>query len=392
MINKILKNFSIIFLFVLSCGLSGNAFAQSDGGTDGINNASTDTPQVMDAKAPAATEVLRAKVLGIASEKETISPTGEKHLIQTFEFEVTEGSIKGEKIKINIEPGSMIGKPEMKKGDVMLINFDKGQDGTRYFFVLDFVRSAPIYWLFAIFVIVTVIIGRWYGLSSIIGLVISFAIIFMMIIPLIVQGMDPVGVAIMGSAIIIPATFYLSHGLNKKTSIAITGTIVSLIITGILAVIFVNISKLTGLASEESGFVLSEISSLINMKGLLLAGIIIGSLGVLDDITISQSAIVLELKKANPKLSFWHLYTSAMRVGRDHIASMVNTLVLVYAGAATPLLMLFVNTNASFNEVMNYEIVATEIIRTLVGSIGLILAVPVTTAIAALIVERKAKT
>jgi len=371
-----MKTIKIIFLFaVFAIGFFGSffsAFAQTE-----------------EVKMPNLYEVLRAKVIGIASEKETISALGEKHLVQTFEFEVYEGSIKGKKIQIQIEPETMIGKYEFKKGDEVLINYDKSPDGSDNFYILDFVRTPPIYWLFAIFVIITIIVGRWYGLSSILGLVISFAIIFILILPLIIQGWDPVGVAILGSAIIIPATFYLSHGLNKKTSIAIAGTLISLIITGILAVIFVGISKLTGLASEESGFVMTEISTLINMKGLLLAGIIIGTLGVLDDITISQSAIVLELKKANSKMGFWAIYKSAMRVGRDHIASMVNTLVLVYAGAALPLLMLFVNTNAQFSEVINYEILATEIIRTLVGSIGLVLAVPVTTVIAALIVERK---
>ncbi|MBN1494360.1 YibE/F family protein [Candidatus Peregrinibacteria bacterium] len=340
---------------------------------------------------PETAEILRARVLGVASEKETISPGGEKKLIRNFEFEVTAGSIKGEKIQIQIEPSSMISKPELKKGDELLIHFDKNPDGSNNFYILDYERTAALYWLFAIFVIITIVVGRWYGLSSIIGLVISFAIIFMIILPLIVQGYDPVGVSIMGSAIIIPATFYLSHGLNKKTSIAITGTIISLIITGILAVIFVGITRLTGLASEESGFVITEISSLINMKGLLLAGIIIGTLGVLDDITISQSAIVMELKKANAQMGLWEMYKSAMRVGRDHISSMVNTLVLVYTGAALPLLMLFINTSAEFTEVINYEILATEIIRTLVGSIGLILAVPITTIIAAMTVERQAK-
>jgi uncharacterized membrane protein len=190
---------------------------------------------------------------------------------------------------------------------------------------------------------------------------------------------------------IIPVTFYLSHGFNKKTHVAIVGTIISLIITGVLAAVFVNISKLTGYASEEAGFLQSEIGGTINMKGVLLAGIIIGTLGVLDDITVSQSAIVYQLKKANKKLGFRQLFSRAMKVGHDHISSLINTLVLVYAGVAMPLLLLFVNNPRPFSEVINYEIIADEIVRTLVGSIGLITAVPITTVLAALWISEDRK-
>ena len=166
------------------------------------------------------------------------------------------------------------------------------------------------------------------------------------------------------------------------------GTLIALIITGILSSVFVEAARLTGFASEEAGF-LRVARQMINIKGLLLAGIIIGVLGILDDITISQSAIVFQLKEANKKLKFNELYKRAMNVGQDHISSMVNTLVLVYAGASLPLLLLFIDNPQPFFEVINYEIIADEIVRTLVGSIGLILAVPITTLIAALVSNKK---
>jgi uncharacterized membrane protein len=182
---------------------------------------------------------------------------------------------------------------------------------------------------------------------------------------------------------ILLVSYYLTHGVSSKTTIAILGTLGALAVTGILASVFAGASSLTGLGSEETAFLLDRfpVASFFN---LLLAGIIIGSLGVLDDITISQASIVSELSQANSKWRRWELYKRAMRVGRDHISSLVNTLVLVYAGSALPLLLLFVTSEASVMQLLNYEAVAEEIVRTLVGSIGLITAVPLTTMLASI--------
>lgn len=248
--------------------------------------------------------------------------------------------------------------------------------------ITDYVRRPSLYLLISIFLILaTVIAGKW-GINSIIGMSYSFYVIFKFILPLIIKGYNPVVVAIIGSIFIIPVTFGLSHGINRKTINAMVGTIISMIIVGILSVIFVNIAKLTGFSAEEASFLQYQLGGLINMKGILLAGIIISTLGVMDDITVSQSSIVEELRLANPKLSKKELFIRSMRVGKDHISSMVNTLVLVYAGASLPLLLLFVNNPHPFSEIINYEIIADEIVRTMVGSIGLILAVPITTYIA----------
>jgi len=335
-------------------------------------------------------ETLEGQVSQILEEKQ-ITPMGvkEPQLYQKLEILVTKGSLKDKKITIENGNLPMSNLQKYKVDDELVISFSKDFEGNDMFYITDYVRRGALAWLFVIFVVMAVAIGRWQGMASLIGMGISFLVIFKFILPKIYAGGDPVQIAILGSLVIIPATFLLSHGVNKKTGIAVVGTLISLVVTGILAHIFVDASKLTGFASEEAGFLQAFKPGLINIKGLLLAGIIIGVLGVLDDITISQSAIVQQLKAANPKLKAGELYKKAMAVGKDHIASMVNTLVLVYTGAALPLLLIFIDNPHPFSEIVNYEIIADEVVRTLVGSIGLILAVPITTFIASLMADEK---
>jgi len=334
-------------------------------------------------------EILETKVQRILEERQK-KPMGaeEFQLYQKMELLVTKGSLKGQTIEAESGNLPVSNLPKYKVGDGLIVSYSQDFEGNDVFYITDYIRRNSLFWLFAIFLVIALLVGRWQGLTSLIGLAISFLVIFKFILPQIYNGASPVQVAILGSLIIIPVTFFLSHGLNRKTGIAIAGTVMALILTGILANLFVNLAQLTGFASEEAGFLQAYKPGLINIKGLLLAGIIIGVLGILDDITISQAAIVDQLKKTNPKLKSTELYKKAMTVGRDHIASMINTLILVYTGAALPLLLLFINNPRPFNEVINYEIIADEVIRTLVGSIGLILAVPITTFIAALVAEK----
>jgi uncharacterized membrane protein len=244
-----------------------------------------------------------------------------------------------------------------------------------------------MYFLFGIFVVLAIIIGGKRGASSLIGMGVTFAILFMFVLPQVLGGANPVFVTILASLFIVPITFFLSHGINKKTLCAIAGTFLALIITGFVANYFVGGTHLSGYASEETNYLDVLKHGSINMQGLLLSGIIIGLLGVLQDITISQASVVYQLKQTDVKLKFLELYSRAMDVGRDHIASMSNTLILVYAGVSLPLLLLFVNNPLPFSTVINYEIISEEVVRTLVASIGLILAVPLTTALTALLVE-----
>lgn len=334
-------------------------------------------------------ETIEGKVTQILGERQITSTVeGESHLFQNLEIFVTKGSLKSNTIPV--ESGDVFTgtTPKYKVGDNVIIQYTKTAEGVENFLITDYVRRNTLLLLFIFFVVVTIIIGKCQGLSSLIGMAISFLVIFKFVLPRIYVGSDPVQTAILGSIMIIPFTFLMSHGINKKTGIAIIGTLISLVFTGVLASIFVNASKLSGFASEEAGFLYSFMPGIINIKGLLLAGIIIGVLGVLDDITVSQSAIVEQLKLANPKLRAGELYKKAMAVGKDHIASMVNTLILVYTGAALPLLLLFINNPLPFSELINYEIIADEVVRTLVGSIGLMLAVPITTVIASLLNDK----
>lgn len=328
-------------------------------------------------------ETLEGKIIKITGQKRiTSSNNSKEQLYQQLEIQLTKGSQKGK--TMNIESGDVYqgSNTLYKAGDEVVIAYAKESTGSETYLITDYVRRTPLLVLFLLFVVITVVVGKWKGLSSILGMGVSFLVILKFILPSIYSGSDPVTIAILGSLAIIPVTFFLSHGFNRKTLVAIVGTLISLVVTGILATLFVEATKLTGFASEEAGFLNVFKEGTINIKGLLLAGMIIGVLGVLDDITISQSAIVQELKLANPQLKSKDLYLKAMSVGKDHIASMVNTLILVYTGAALPLLLLFVDNPRPFSELINYEIIADEVVRTLVGSIGLVLAVPITTFIA----------
>lgn len=331
-------------------------------------------------------ETLEGKVLNVLEEKQIV-PAGAKEpqIYQKLEILITNGSLKGNKIIIENGILSISGLQRYKVGDELVISYTKNIEGKDNFYITDYVRRKPLLFAFLTFVFMVVLVGRFQGVSSLFGMAVSFLVILKFILPEISRGKDPVQIAVFGSLMIIPLTFILSHGFNKKTIVAILGTLISIVFTGLLTSLFVGASKLTGFAAEEAGFLQTYKGDLINVKGLLIAGIIIGVFGVLDDITVSQSAIVEQLKTANPKLKPTEIYNKAMAVGKDHIASMVNTLVLVYAGASLPLLILFIDSSRSFLEIINLEVVAEEVIRTLVGSIGLILAVPITTAIASLV-------
>lgn len=276
-----------------------------------------------------------------------------------------------------------------RAGDKVLATIITYPNNETQVFVLDYMRKDALLILFLLFIIISAIAAKKRGILSLIGMAYTFFVIFKFVLPQILAGANPVFIAILGSVAIIPVTYYVSHGIGIKTHAAVLGTLISLILTGVLSYFFVNLSHLTGIASEESAFI--AIYKPIYMKGLLMAGIIIGLLGILDDITISQAAIVAKLKETDPKLGFVSLYVKAIDIGRDHIGSVINTLVLVYAGASLPLLLLFITNNQSFSSVVNYELIAEEIVRTLTASIGLIMAVPITTAIAAIFTHKHRK-
>jgi uncharacterized membrane protein len=256
------------------------------------------------------------------------------------------------------------------------------------FSFIDFERRLPLLWLAVAFGALVVVLGRLHGVRALLGLGISLAIVIEFIVPAMLHGRPTLPVALIGSLAAMLVTMLLSHGLGLKSAAAMLGTASALILTVLLAMGAVEIAHITGLSSEEATYVQLTADRRLSIEGLVIAGIVIGTLGVLDDVTISQSSTVLALRRANPRLPFVRLFNEGLSVGRDHLTAAVNTLVLAYAGAALPLLLIFSTDQIPFDEAVNRELVAEQIVAMLVGSTGLIAAVPLTTALAALLVSR----
>jgi uncharacterized membrane protein len=268
-----------------------------------------------------------------------------------------------------------------------LLGVAQGPDGEVYF-LSDHVRRPSLLLLAGAFALLVIVVGRFQGALSLVGMAISLLVIVQFIVPGILSGFSPILVSVVGAIVIMFSTLYLSHGVDRKTTVALLGVSASLGFTAILGSIFMAAAHLTGLADEHALTLSNLTGGQINPEGLLLAGIIIGALGVLDDVAIAQSSAVFELRRANPLLRPMELYDRAMNVGRDHIASTVNTLVLAYAGASLPLLMILATQAEPLGVLPNREYMATEIVRTLVGSMGIVAAVALTTALAAFVSGR----
>lgn len=277
----------------------------------------------------------------------------------------------------------------LRVGDDVVLN-DAGPGvppEVRYSFA-DFQRRTPLVLLGLLFAAAVVALGRWRGLLALAGLALSLAVLLGFVLPALLRGSWPVGVALTGASVIALGSLYITHGVGERTTVAVLGTVGSLALTAVLAQVFAGAAELTGLASEESINLLAFAPEL-DFRGLLLAAAIIGALGVLDDVTVTQTSAVWELHRADPDAGPRRLYGSAIRIGRDHIASTVNTLVLAYAAAALPLLLIFSQSGLGAGRILTSETVAIEVVQTLVGSIGLVASVPLTTALAAWVVTRR---
>jgi uncharacterized membrane protein len=298
---------------------------------------------------------------------------------------LTSGPDRGVTVTAAIPVGP--GAPVVDVGDHLVLAHSPQAPVDQAYQVIDHQRGSQL-WMFAVATALVVIgFGRWRGLAALGGLAVTFAVLLVFVLPAILGGQPPLLVAIVGSAAIMLIVLYLTHGFNVTTSVAVIGTLASLSLTGLLAGLTTAALHLTGVASEEAAFVTMTFQN-VNMQGLLLAAILIGSLGVLDDVTVTQSATVTELAAANPALRAGALYRAGARVGRAHIASVVNTIVLAYAGAALPLLLLLAASDQPVSQVLTTQLVASEIVRSLVATIGLVAAVPMTTGLAALAATR----
>lgn len=311
------------------------------------------------------------------------APQKENGTCKKATIRVDTGKDKGRTFTEIVQPDQ---SRQLHEGDKVVVAYEPSAPKDLQYSVTDVNRKFPMALLAGIFALAVVVVGRLRGVMALIALAVSFLVLTLFILPAILQGSNPLVVAVIGSSAIMLIALYMCHGLSARTSVAVLGTLVSLLLIGILGSEFIDWAALTGNTDDNTGLIHGLYPS-IDMSGLLLAGVIIGSLGVLDDVTVTQTSAVWELHEANPTMGWRGLYRAGIRIGRDHIASVVNTLVLAYAGAALPLLLLFSIAQSSVGAVANSELVAEEIVRTLVGSIGLVASVPLTTALAALVVS-----
>ncbi|MBQ1072733.1 YibE/F family protein [Micromonospora sp. C31] len=302
----------------------------------------------------------------------------------TVTVRVEGGPDAGQQIQTPVPAGP--GAPTVAVGDeIILVELTDPADPTvSTYNIAEHQRGKPLIWLVALFAAAIVAFGRWRGLAALAGLAASFAILLTFVLPGIGAGSPPLLVAVVGAALIMFVVLYLTHGVTAQTSVAVLGTLGSLVLTGVLGTIATAATHLTGFGSEDAT-TLSMYQADVDLHGLLLAGIIIGSLGVLDDVTVTQAATVTELAHANPGLSRVQLYRAATRVGRAHIASTVNTIVLAYAGASLPVLLLLTADSRAVTQLLTSEFLAQEIVRSAVATLGLIAAVPLTTGLAAVV-------
>jgi uncharacterized membrane protein len=303
------------------------------------------------------------------------------------------GVVHSQRIQLRLESGETVTsdrsllEPEMKvmplrAGDEVYVA-QTGTPNEPVYFVADYARGSSLLVLAAIFIAVVLVVARGHGAWSLIGLGASLLVILRFIIPGILAGYDPVIIAFLGALVIMTTTLFLAHGVSWKSTVALAGTAFSLVLAIVLSAAGIDFAKLSGLITEEATTLNLLTEGGIDARGLLLGGIIIGALGVLDDVTIAQASAVFELRRANPDLDRKELVIRGMNVGRDHIAATVNTLFLAYTGAALPLLIILATQTDGFVTTSSQELVATEVVRSLIGGIAITAAVPITTALAA---------
>lgn len=323
-------------------------------------------------------ELVKAEVLEVVDESEReIMGTDTVTTVQELRILLREGSKEGQVVPL--ENDLVL----LEKGDVIFVNHLITIDGSEYYTFKDMERRGPLLLLFAIFVGLVIWLSGLQGVRALLSLVLSFAAIIFLLIPALLKGYSPALVSLGVASLVLSATLFFTHGVKPRVVIAFLGTFGAVAVTCLVSYVWVKWMHFTGLADDTAVYLNLATRGAVDLAGLLLGGIIIGLLGVLDDVSITQASVVQELKGANSALGFRQLYTKALRVGKDHVGSLVNTLALAYAGASLPLMLLYSFSASPLSVIVNQEIIAAEIVRIIVGSIGLILAVPFTTALAA---------
>jgi len=339
--------------------------------------------------------IFKAKVIKIIEEQDKIRNDGQLYQQQNVLLRGLDGDFRGQEMTFyGIGDIDVLSAIHVEVGDKVLVLASPEIDGTTHFYITEHLRTWPLFFLALFFVALVVLVGRSQGARSILALILSFVIIMTLVLPLILRGFNPIVVAVAGSVLILGINIYLTWGINLKAHLAMVSIVISLIVTGLLALFTVEITRLTGATGEDVMSLINVGEYTVDFKGLLLAGIILCTIGVLDDVIISQISSVQQIKIASHHLTTTQLFVRSLRIGVDHLSSMTNTLFLAYAGAALPLLLLFYVKQEPFlsiSQILNNEMIATEIVRTLVASIGLTLSVPFSTLIAAKFLKVKVK-
>ena len=316
----------------------------------------------------------RARVIEVRSEETRTVPGGEsgvETIYQELEARLLDGPKDGQMV---IAANDYL---ELEVGDTFFLNHFVDINGSERYFVSEPDRRTGLLWFAALFVFVVVLFGGWQGARSLVSLALSFYLIAAFLLPTLIAGYSPAIISIAMAALILVLVMLLTHGFTRTTYVALGGTILAIFATGILAHVAIVVTRLSGFFSEEAIYLNLNTGGTLDMQGLFLGAVIIGVLGLLDDVAITQVHTVAELRKSGA--SGAQAFTRALRVGREHVSALVNTLALAYTGAALPVLLLFSLSEQSALLLVNREIFAAEIIRTTVGSIGLILTVPLTT-------------
>lgn len=370
---KKIKVFSFLTLFLLSFILGQTTLAQ---------NILKQEP-----------EYVKARVIRILEEKDFERENGNIVKQQKVELLSLGGKNKGEIFIYNgISELDVLSGHQYSEGDRVFLSIEYSESGELQVYIVDYVRERSLFFLFTLFVLVVLLVGKKIGIRSIIALGVSFLLILKVLAPLILAGYNPVLTGLILSISVLLAMVYITEGFNTKAHISVISIFITLLLTLLLSWFFVNLSRLSGMSSEETIFLISDNIKVINFKGLLLSAIIIGALGVLDDIAVGQVEAVQQLILTDPTQSQKKLFKSAITIGRAHLGVIINTLFLAYVGASLPLILLFNVKSApfvSFSQVINHESIATEIVRTLVGAIGLCLAMPIATLLAVLVLNKK---
>jgi uncharacterized membrane protein len=304
-----------------------------------------------------------------------------------YKLEITEEGSEKKEVEVEMSPQDKLASL-YDVGDRVFVQ-EYTVSGESSFAIIGPIRENAIIVLIVIFILITLAIGGKNGFGSLIGLAVSVGVLFLMTIPMIINGVNPILAGFLGAFLVLTFSIYFSHGFNSKSTVALISTLSGVAIICLLTLIFIEVTKLTGYGNEDALYLINQLQKDLNMKGILFASIIVGGVGVMDDVTVNQVSAMQEVYRANPNLTRDYLFRSSMNIGRDHIASMVNTLFIAYAGASMPLVMLLQANNISFREIINNNIFAEEIVRTFIGSIGLILIVPITSFIASFLITKK---